>query len=319
MELLIPAAIGLLAGLLGGLLGIGGSIVIIPALVLYLGHTGRYAGSTQHLLQAAAMICNVFVAAPAVLAHRRARAIIGSVVVFLVPAALAGILLGVRVSNTAMFARHQGVYLAMVFAGFMVYVAGYNTWRLCTNTDLEHGFDQRAKPGAAPVAAVGLVMGFAAGLLGIGGGALCVPMQQVLLRIPLRRAIANSAVTILCVSPIGALFKNATLDHHGIEVSESLRLALLLIPTAIVGSYLGGRLTHALPRRVLRLVFIVFMVTMAYMMFDRAWEARRPPETTSRPVNNATASQAEPSPVPRSTVRSRKRLPTAHCPLPIAH
>jgi uncharacterized membrane protein YfcA len=313
MELLFPAAIGLAAGLVGGLLGIGGSIIIIPALVLYLSQTGRYVGSTQHLLQAAAMICNVFVAAPAVLVHKRARAIVGSVVLFLVPAALAGILLGVLVSNSALFARHQGAYLAMVFSGFMVYVAGYNTWRLCTKTNLEHGFDQRAKPAATAVAAVGLVMGFAAGLLGIGGGALCVPMQQVLLRIPLRRAIANSAVTILCVSPIGALFKNATLSHHGIEVSESLELALLLIPTAIVGSYIGGRLTHALPRRLLRVVFIVFMVTMAYLMFARAWEARTAPETTSQPVSKATESQAEPSPAPRSTVRSRKRLPTAHC------
>ena len=315
MELLIPASIGLLAGLAGGLLGIGGSIIIIPGLVLYLSQTGRYAGSTQHLLQAAAMICNVFVAAPAVLAHRRARAIVGPVVVFLVPAALAGILLGVQVSNTALFARQQGVYLAMVFAGFMVYVAGYNTWRLCTKTDLEHGFDQRARPAAA-VAGVGLAMGFAAGLLGIGGGALCVPMQQVLLRIPLRRAIANSAVTILCVSPIGALFKNATLSQHGIRVSESLELALLLIPTAIVGSYVGGRLTHALPRRVLRVVFIVFMVTMAYLMFARAWEARRPPETTSQPVSRAIDSQADASPVPRSPVRTRKQLPRPPLPTP---
>ena len=312
MELLFPAAIGLTAGLVGGLLGIGGSIIIIPALVLYLSHTGRYAGSTQHLLQAAAMICNVFVAAPAVLVHRRARAIVGSVVLFLVPAALAGILLGVRVSNASLFARQQGVYLAMVFSGFMVYVAGYNTWRLCRKTDLERGFKQRAKPAAAAVAGVGLVMGFAAGLLGIGGGALCVPMQQVLLRIPLRRAIANSAVTILCVSPIGALFKNATLSHHGVPVTESIELALLLIPTAIVGSYLGGRLTHALPRRVLRVVFIVFMVTMACLMFIRAWEASRSAESTSEPVSGAIESQADPSPGPRSTVRSRKRLPTAY-------
>lgn len=304
MELLIPAAIGLLAGLAGGLLGIGGSVIIIPGLVLYLSQTGQYAGSTQHLLQAAAMICNVFVAAPAVLAHRRARAITRSVVVFLVPAALAGILLGVQVSNTSLFARQHGVYLAMVFAGFMAYVAAYNTWRLCRKTDLEHGFEERAKPGAAAVAGVGLVMGFAAGLLGIGGGALCVPMQQVLLRIPLRRAIANSAVTILCVSPMGALFKNATLGHHGIQVSESLQLALLLIPTAIVGSYVGGRLTHALPRRVLRVVFIVFMLTMAYLMFARAWRARRLPETDAPPAaaapHRAKPQAATPLPTPDS-------------------
>jgi uncharacterized membrane protein YfcA len=108
----------------------------------------------------------------------------------------------------------------------------------------------------------------------------------------LRRAIANSAATILCVSPIGALFKNATLSQHGTEVTRSLELALLLIPTAMLGSYVGGRLTHALPRRVLRVVFIVFMVTMAYLTFARAWRARRPSEETPPPASSAIESQA---------------------------
>ncbi len=289
MELLIPAAIGLIAGLLGGLLGIGGSIIIIPGLILYLSQTGRYEGSVQHLIQAAAMICNVFVAAPSVLAHWRAGMIMRSVTLPLVPAALAGILLGVYVSDTSLFARQNGVYLAMILAGFMVYVAGYNGFRLMTNTDLEHGFDERPAPPIVGVGSVGLVMGFFAGLLGIGGGAICVPMQQILLRIPLRRAIANSAVTIVCVSSVGAVFKNATLSlHHGIAVTQSLQLAAMLIPTAIVGSYVGGKLTHALPRRVLRLVFIVFMLLVAYLTFTKASQARHAAATGPRAAAGAT-------------------------------
>jgi hypothetical protein len=47
----------------------------------------------------------------------------------------------------------------------------------------------------------------------------------------------------------------------------------MLIPTAILGSYLGGRLTHALPRKVLRMIFIAFMVAMAYLTFTKAWQA----------------------------------------------
>jgi len=273
MELFTQAAIGFLAGLLGGLLGIGGSVIIIPALIIYLSHTGGYGGSSQHLLQAAAMICNVFVAAPAVVAHWRARAIMKSLVVFLIPSALVGIFLGVTLSNSSSFARENGTYLAMILAGFLVYVAGYNTWRLFDKTDLGRHFDQRPKPPAWSVIAVGIPMGFTAGLLGIGGGAICVPLQQILLKVPLRRAIANSATTIVCVSAIGAMYKNFTLPDHGVAVSSSLRLAAMLIPTAIVGSYLGGKLTHALPRKVLRLVFIVFMTTIAYLTFSRAWQA----------------------------------------------
>lgn len=290
MELAIQAAIGFLAGLLGGLLGVGGSILIIPGLILYLSHSGRYEGSVQHLLQAAAMIANVFVAAPSVVAHYRAGMIMRSVVTLLIPAALVGILLGVSVSDTSLFARQNGVYLAMLLAGFMLYVALYNGMRLFSRTDLEIGFHQRPKPPAAGVGAIGLVMGFAAGLLGIGGGAICVPMQQILLKIPLRRAIANSAVTIVCVSSIGAIYKNATLaSQHGIALSESLGLAATIVPTAVLGGYLGGTLTHAMPRRVLRMVFIAFMLSMSFLTFSRAWQARTPGQPEQHALARANA------------------------------
>jgi len=284
---LIPAIVGLAAGLVGGLLGVGGSIIIIPAMVIYLSHAATgYAGPTQHLLQAAAMICNVFVAAPSVLAHRRAGAIMPEVVVLLVPAAIGANLLGVALSNSPWFARGNGAYLAMILAAFLVYVAGYNAWRLAepstekgakgTSTSCRNG-----PPGAShkrclspfPVLLVGFLMGFAGGLLGIGGGAIGVPLQQVLLKIPLRRAIANSATTIVFSAALGAIMKNATLGEHGVAVADSLRLAAMLIPMAIVGSYLGGRLTHRLPRKALRAAFIVFMLVIACRLFYDAWQA----------------------------------------------
>ena len=274
MPLFIQAVIGLIAGLLGGLLGVGGSLIIIPGLVLYLSYTaGGYHGHDQHLLQAAAMICNVFVAAPSVLAHYRAKAILPAVVVLLVPSALAGILLGVFVSNSPSFAKENGVYLAMALVVFLLYVIGYNLWRLSGTKDLSKSFDPKKQLPAWRVLAVGLPVGFVAGLLGIGGGALCVPAQQLFLKIPLRRAIANSATTIVCVSAFGATYKNLTLPGHGIPVWNSIALALTLIPTAMIGSYLGARLTHTLPRRVLRLVFVVFMGVVAYMTFTKAMAA----------------------------------------------
>lgn len=271
----IPALIGFLAGMIGGLLGVGGSLLIIPALVLYLSRTQGYTGSDQHLLQAAAMICNVFVAAPAVVAHWRARAILPGVVAVLIPAAVVGIFLGVGTSNSSLFARQNGVYLAMALAGFMVYVAVYNGLRLASSLDLEKRFDAARSVSPWGVSLVGIVMGFSAGLLGIGGGALCVPMQQVLLRIPLRRAIANSAATIVCVSAFGAVYKNVTLAQHGIAPIDSICLATLLVPGAVLGGYLGGLLTHLLPRRVLRVVFIAFMLLTAWLMFTEAFQAAK--------------------------------------------
>lgn len=280
MALLIPAVIGLLAGLLGGLLGIGGSVLIIPGLILYLSAAGRYQGDQQHLIQAAAMICNLFIAAPAVIAHWRNRAIMPSVVAWLAPSAIVGIVAGVWLSNTSAFARQNGAYLAMLFAGFLLYVAAYNTWRLVDKRDLTAGFDHRVGLPTWKVLSVGLPMGLTAGLLGIGGGAICVPLQQTVLRIPLRRAIANSAATIVLISALGATQKNLTLPEHGFSLVASVQMAAMLVPTAILGSYAGGLLTHRLPRKVLRAIFIVFMLTMAVLTFREAWNARTGPSVS---------------------------------------
>jgi len=268
LELAAQAGIGLLAGLLGGLLGVGGSTIIVPGLIIYLSQTSSYSGSQQHLVQSAAMICNVFIAAPAVVAHRQAGAVMKSVVYRLIPAALIGIVLGVALTNSRWFACENGRYLALTLAGFLIYVAGYNVWRLVSKTSLTEQFDSgNTHLPSWKIIAVGLPMGFVAGLLGIGGGSLCVPAQQFLLRLPLRRAIANSAATIMCVAVIGAVYKNLTLTEHNISVIHSLRLAIMLIPTAILGSFLGGRLTHILPSRVLRVVFIVFLIVVAYLTY----------------------------------------------------
>ena len=76
MDYFIYAAIGLVMGLFGGLLGIGGSVVMIPAMMIFF-------KPNQHLYQAAAMICNFFVAFSACLVHKKARVLIVDVIKWL--------------------------------------------------------------------------------------------------------------------------------------------------------------------------------------------------------------------------------------------
>jgi len=274
LEIAIKAAIGLAAGLLGGLLGIGGSVVLIPALIFYFSWRGEgYTGSSEHLIQAAAMVCNVFVAAPALVAHARAGAIMPSVVWRVVPAALVGVVAGVTLSNTSAFAEANGRYLAMLFAVFMGYVALYNLWRMVSRVDLTASYEEGRPVATGRSLGIGLTMGVAGGLLGIGGGSVCVPAQQFFLRLPLRRAIANSATTIVFTAAVGAVYKNATLGAHGFSAWESLSLAAVLAPTAIVGSYVGARLVHCLPRKVLQVVFVVFMGFVAIKVMGKAMAA----------------------------------------------
>ena len=255
---------GLIAGVLGGLLGIGGSVVMIPAMVaIFSDLTGR--AETIHQYQAAAMIVNFLLIGPSVLRHARAKAIYFGVWRWLAPAALVGIVAGVAVSRLGMFTGTNEGYMRAAFGAFLLYVAGYNVWKLFAKR--AEGIDRAAADRLAwwKKIGVGLPMGFSAGLLGIGGGALAVPAQQVVLRIPLRSAIATSATTILTIAWLGAIVKNVSLGADG-TVLRSFQLAVCLAPTAMIGSYIGGHLTHALPLRIVRCAFIALMLVAAWKM-----------------------------------------------------
>jgi len=253
MDIAILIVIGLGMGLIGGLLGIGGSVIMIPALTLF-------KGENQHLYQAAAMICNFFVAASSMIAHKKAKALHKDTLLRLIPAAMIGIIGGVMLSNAAFFEGDKSYLLARAFGAFLVYVVAYNSY--CLFLDVHPNIVVVPKPmppkGVASFFAglCGAVTGFAAGLLGIGAGTVATPLQQVTLKLPLRNAMSNSAVTIVAIAWLGAIYKNATLAQHGIAVGDSLKIAACVIPGAILGGYWGGHLMHALPKNIVRAIFI---------------------------------------------------------------
>ena len=256
--------VGLAAGVLGGLLGIGGSSVMLPAMVWILGASAD--GVEQiHQYMAAAMIVNFLLILPSVAAHLRNRAVWPKVWKVLAPSALAGIIVGVQVSY--FFDKARAKYLRWSVGVFFVYVVLDNLRRMVKPSLTAGTTRERVEAlGSWRKVAIGFPMGVIAGLLGIGGGSLAVPGQQLALKMPLRNAIANSAATIASVSWLGAIVKNAQLGPHG-TVARSLALAACLAPTAMVGSYIGGHLTHRLPLRIVRTAFVGIMVLAALKMF----------------------------------------------------
>jgi uncharacterized membrane protein YfcA len=248
-EVLTLVLVGLFAGGLGGLLGIGGSIVMIPALTLLFRHD-------QHESQAAAMIVNVFVSVPAVLRHQRARAVPWRVVSRMLPAGLVLILIGVEASNYL-----DGAMLMRIFGVFLIYVIFVNARKLVGGHASGDGVVEQI--GWARMSTIGGITGFAAGLLGIGGGIIAVPLLQRITHLPLRRCIAASAATMCVTATIGAVRKNIALADLGLDPYESLRIAACIAPTAIIGGLLGATLTHVLPLRWIRIVLLILLSVAA--------------------------------------------------------
>lgn len=263
MDPVVLIGIGLVMGVFGGMLGIGGSLVMIPAMVWFY-------GENQHLYQSSAMICNFFVAAASLFGHRKAEAIVPTVLWRMIPAAIVGIVLGVGLSNIALFAGHNSYLLARLFGVFLAYVAVYNFWRMFRpQMPTVNGSDPTLYQTTllkSIAASIGILTGTAAGLLGIGAGSVATPMQQFFLRMPLKRAMSNSASVIVGIAWLGAIFKTITLPQHGIALAESFKIAGWICPTALLGGFIGGHLMHLLPRQLVRALFIAVCIFGAWKL-----------------------------------------------------
>lgn len=114
---------------------------------------------------------------------------------------------------------------------------------------------------------LGLVTGFLAGLLGIGGGMLMVPFLSIILTAKgfpaeyvVKMAVATSLATI-CFSSLSSVRA-----HHQ-RGAVLWPVALTLAPGILVGSVLGAQLAVALPGKILSVLFSVFVAFSATQMF----------------------------------------------------
>lgn len=258
--------VGLTAGFCGGLLGLGGSVVIIPALVMWFG------GKGQHLFQATAMMVNFTVVAPAVIRHISARAYDTSMLKGMIPAALCGIIIGVNLSELSVFRGSGQGRLQIIFATFLVYVFCQNLlWLVRGKPERTPSTDRSKRRSLAGALLVGGPSGIFSGLLGTGGGLFMVPSQQVFLKLPMRMSIANSATTIMFSSVVGALYKAHSLSHHGTSWTDALMMAGMLAPTAMIGSWIGASKTHHLPVKTVRIAFALLLAFSIYRLYTIGW------------------------------------------------
>jgi len=264
-EILVLAGIGIITGLLGGLLGIGGGIVMIPALSIVLGHD-------IHMAQAASMNVIFFVAAPAALRHWRARTIRMELVKRLLPFAMVAVLVGVTVNIWI-----PNSDLSIIFGLFLLYVLYENVRRLLRDDRLaaepvpKPRADMESDISLMRTGFVGSMAGFGAGLLGIGGGLITVPMTQIVCKCSLRECIACSSAVMCLTSVVGAVYKDATLSSvpgmsDDVHWYTPLGISIWLIPTCLVGSWIGARLTQVLPLKVVRIAFIAIVSLSAIKM-----------------------------------------------------
>jgi uncharacterized protein len=239
--LFLTAALGVLAGALGGMMGVGGGIVLVPLLV----HLMRKA---QHEAQGQSLIFVVATAAVAVLPYLREERIDWRLAAVLTAGALPGVILGARTAR-----RIPALGLRRLF-GIAVLLTAL---RLLVAPP-EVGASPVAWPWPADVT-LGLGVGYLAGLLGVGGGTVLVPALVLAQGMPQHLAQGVSLLLIVPVGIVGA----ATYAKSG---ALDTRLLPGLLAGGAVGGLGGGLCAQAIAGPTLSRLFAVFLLAVSLQM-----------------------------------------------------
>jgi uncharacterized membrane protein YfcA len=260
----VAAGSGVVGGILAGLLGVGGGIVIVPALYLALTLTGMDSALTMQVAVGTSLATIVFTSLSSGYGHYRKGAIDMALLRLWAPSILLGVLIGGILGGVV-----SGKVLIAVFATVAALVA--------LDMVLRKGGDASApRSFAKPVwAALGVVAGAISAMMGIGGGTVCVPLLNFL-GYDIRKAVGTSAAIGFVIGVPGALVYMATgFGAEGLPPFSfgyvNLFLAAVIIPLSTSFARVGVKLAHSIPRRALRLAFGLFlMLTSARMFSDLA-------------------------------------------------
>ncbi|MFZ5547627.1 MAG: sulfite exporter TauE/SafE family protein [Pseudomonadota bacterium] len=257
-------ALGLAAGFLAGLFGIGGGMLMVPFLTLILSHRGVDASMAVKMAIATSMATIMFTSLSSVRAHHKRGAVRWPLVRGMAPGIVAGGLL----AGAGVFALLKGQALALVFGVFVAFSA---TQMLRGKKPAAH----RQMPGLAGQAAAGGAVGFLSGLVGAGGGFVSVPFMTWC-NVPIHNAVATSAalgVPVALASTAGYV-----VGGWGLQPALPGAFGYLYLPAlgvialaSVLMAPLGARAAHAMNVAQLRRAFAALLYCLALYMLYKAF------------------------------------------------
>lgn len=261
-EAAVIMIIGLLAGMLGGMAGVGGSVFILPA--LHIAFSPLMFGEPadpqiHHLYMASAMLVNVAVSLPAAMLHHRQGAVRTPHLPILIPTTSVAVLGGVLISN-----QIPGEALRVILAGFLILYCIWNL-RIVIRPRRRGASGQGRVENATSsrLAVCGIFTGLTGGLLGLGGGFLMVPLFQILCNYRLKNAIATSSAVLVVSAAVGAALKISTLPQHHESIRDAFIYVALMAPAGMIGAVVGAKLLHRIPVTAVRTVMTFLILAAA--------------------------------------------------------
>jgi len=251
-------ALGLVVGFVAGLLGVGGGLIIVPALMALFAAQGLPEPLILRLALGTSLASIMFTSLSSLKSHHAKGGVDWSIFRRITPGILVGTFLGAGIA--ALLSTH---FLKLFFIVFLLYVA----LRMLQNKKPEPA---RHLPGKIGMFCIGGLIGGISSLVGIGGGSMSVPFM-VWCNVSLRNAIGTSAAIgfpIALAGATGYLFTGLAYPHLPSACIGYIYLPALfgISVASIPAAPLGARLAHSLPVTGLRRAFALLLVVMGARM-----------------------------------------------------
>lgn len=261
--LLYPLA-GIVAGLMAGLLGVGGGLILVPILVFALPLHGVTDASVMPMALATSLASIFLTGISSAYAHHKRGAVLWITTGWLTPGLLIGAALG-GVFAVQLEARTLKIAVAVfcVLVGLQM-LSGWP----------KPAVRKEDQPARGPLYSLaGTVIGFVSSIVGIGGGSLTVPLLVTRGIAPVRAVATSSACGI--VIALSSAITYASLNPEtamppGSVGFVNLPVALLIAAASILAAPVGAKWAHRLPASRLKQVFAGFLLLVAAILANHA-------------------------------------------------
>ncbi|MCR8546206.1 sulfite exporter TauE/SafE family protein [Salipiger sp. P9] len=255
--------IGGVAGVLAGLLGVGGGIVLVPAFFFTFQMMGYDGPQMMQVCLATSLATIIVTSLRSVISHNRKGAVDWGILRGWAPGIVLGAIVGVLTASALRSATLQMIFgvLALVIGAYMA--LGKNSWRIADEM-----------PSGGKQYFYSPVVGFLSVLMGIGGGSFGVPLMS-LHNVPIHRAVATAAgfgVLIAVPSAVGFLLLTIEPGSRPPLTLGAVNVPgfLVVIAMTLLTAPLGVKLAHAMNPAPLKRLFGAFLILVALNMLRKA-------------------------------------------------
>lgn len=253
-EIILFLGTGSLAGILAGLLGIGGGLFIVPVLLFLLPAIGVQSEQLMSICVATSLCTIVITSMSSIIAHQKHRAILWPVFWRFVPGICTGALVGAFLAD-----RVSQQLLTYLFGISVILIACKMLFPMQPKSTLE-------LPGFAGLTLVGMFIGTISAMIGIGGGALSVPILNYW-KTPMVKAVATSAACGLPLALTATVgFIVTGWDQNGLPSYTSGYVywpaVIGIISSSIIFAPLGAKFAHKISAPLLKRLFAVFLLVV---------------------------------------------------------